>query len=149
MPTDAPNPIILYDGVCGLCNRLVHFVLKRDRRDIFRFAALQSDLAAQILRRHSAHPEDLDTMYVVLEHVQPTERLLTRSDAAIHVLQQLGRPWRIAAALLNVVPRGLRERGYGIIARYRYQVFGKLERCSLPDAKNRVKFVENQPASES
>src|SRR5882672_12779000 len=110
MPTPAPpNPIILYDGVCGLCNRLVRFILKRDRRDVFRFASLQSDFAAQILRKHAASPKDLDTMYVVLNHNQPTERLLARSDAATYVLQQLSRLWRISAALFQMFPRSLRE----------------------------------------
>ena len=67
MSGSASNPIILYDGVCGLCNRLVQFVLKHDSQDRFRFASLQSDFAAQFLRRHGAAPEDLDTMYVVID----------------------------------------------------------------------------------
>jgi predicted DCC family thiol-disulfide oxidoreductase YuxK len=62
------HPIILYDGVCGLCNRLNQFVLRRDREGTFRFAWLQSPLAARILAQHGANPQDLDTVYVVLNH---------------------------------------------------------------------------------
>lgn len=69
------NPIILYDGICGLCNRFVQFVLRHDSHDRFRFAALQTDFAACILQQHGAAPADLDTMYVVLEHALPAERL--------------------------------------------------------------------------
>jgi len=144
MPTDAPHPIILYDSVCGLCNRLVRFILKRDRRDVFRFAALQSDLAARILSRHGAHAEDLDTMYLVLDCAEPGERLLTRSDAAMNILPQLSRPWRITAALFKFLPRGLREWGYRMIARHRYRIFGKLDACPLPDPKTRGKFLDQR-----
>ena len=88
------HPIILYDGVCGLCNRLNQFVLRRDREGIFRFASLQSPLAARILARHGSNPQDLDTVYVVLNHdltkqAQWDERLLPRSEAVIFVLKRL------------------------------------------------------------
>ena len=76
-----PHPIVLYDGVCGLCNRFVQFILLRDRNAIFRFASLQSALAARILARHGANPTDLDTVYVVINHELPDECLLPRSDA--------------------------------------------------------------------
>ena len=62
---DPANPVLLYDGVCGLCNRLVRFVLKRDRRAHFRFASLQSDYAARILKSHGLDPHDLNTLYVL------------------------------------------------------------------------------------
>ncbi|MEP6707065.1 MAG: DUF393 domain-containing protein [Pyrinomonadaceae bacterium] len=70
------NPIVLYDGVCGLCNRLNQFLLKRDTHDRFRFASLQSDLAASLLKRHGADSQDLDTVYVVLGYGEPGEHLL-------------------------------------------------------------------------
>jgi predicted DCC family thiol-disulfide oxidoreductase YuxK len=121
------NPLILYDGVCGLCNRLVQFVLKRDSRSQFRFASLQSKLAASILRRHGVNPQDLDTMYLVFDYQQPTERLAARSDAAISILRYLGGVWRMVAASLSILPRGLRNRSYNLIARNRYRIFGKYE----------------------
>src|SRR3989442_4833192 len=87
------NPIILYDGVCGLCNRLNQFLLKRDTQDRFRFASLQSDFAAELLRRHGADAEDLDTVYVVRNYDEPGENLLARSDAILYLLRQLSGIW--------------------------------------------------------
>src|SRR6266446_4707147 len=91
------NPIILYDGVCGLCNRLNQFVLKRDRNDHFRFAALQSEFAGKILERHGVNPQVLDTMYLLLNYSQPDECLVARSDAAVQILAELGGIWRALA----------------------------------------------------
>src|ERR1700683_2602977 len=90
------HPILLYDGVCGLCNRLNQFVLRHDRTGIFRFASLQSALAASILARHGANAADLDTVHVVVNPDQPDEYLLARSDAVIFVLKQLGGVWGLA-----------------------------------------------------
>src|ERR1700693_139433 len=104
-----PHPILLYDGVCGLCNRLVQFILRRDRKAIFRFASLQSPFSARILARHGARPTDLDTVYVVLNHELPGESLLSRSAAAIFVLQQLGGLCRAAAFLVQLLPKSLRD----------------------------------------
>ena len=85
-----PHPILLYDGVCGLCNRMNQFVLRRDPDGTFSFASLQSSLAARILARHGADPQDLDTVYVVVNYELPDEQLLARSDAVIFILKQLG-----------------------------------------------------------
>ncbi|MGI8837707.1 MAG: thiol-disulfide oxidoreductase DCC family protein [Pyrinomonadaceae bacterium] len=136
------NPIIFYDGVCGLCNRLVQFVLKRDKRDYFRFAALQSDLASTTLQRHGRDPHDLDTVYVVVDHAQPAERLLARSDAILFLLRELGGIWKIVAfgRILPLAPRNL---AYELVAQNRYRVFGKYDSCMLPEPKDRAKFLDN------
>jgi predicted DCC family thiol-disulfide oxidoreductase YuxK len=142
------HPIILYDGVCGLCNRLNQFVLRRDREGIFRFAWLQSPLAARILARHGANPQDLDTVYVVLNHdltkeAQPDELLLPRSDAVIFVLKRLGGIWKVLGLFVQLLPRRLRDWGYRIVARNRYRVFGRFETCMLPSARDRSKFIDS------
>lgn len=137
----AVHPILLYDGVCGLCNRFVQFVLRRDRAGIFRFASLQSPLAGRILARHGADARDLDTVYVVVDYELPGERVLHRSDAVISVLNYLTR-WRFVGSLLRLVPRPLRDWGYGIVARNRYRVFGRAESCILPVAENRSRFLD-------
>ncbi len=142
MQPGSPNPIILYDGVCGLCNRLVQFVLKRDDTDQFRFASLQSHFAADVLQRHGADPRDLDTMYVVLNHAQPGERLLARSDAVRFILRQLGGFWSLASALLSFFPEWIRNRGYDLVAHYRYRIFGKYQTCPLPEERHRRKFMD-------
>jgi predicted DCC family thiol-disulfide oxidoreductase YuxK len=136
------NPIMLYDGVCGLCNRFVQFVLKRDRKDRFRFAALQSNFARDTLRRRGQNPELLDTVYLVLDYGQPNERLLARNDAATAVLEELGGVWRTWAKLLDLLPKGFRDWRYNLVARNRYRIFGKHEACPLPDPKYKHKFID-------
>lgn len=135
---DSANPILLYDGVCGLCSRLVQFVLKRDASGHFRFASLQSDFASRILRQHGFDPDDLDTVYLVEE---PGEYLTARSDAVISVLRKLGGFWRAAAVLLRALPKWMRDWGYNVIARNRYRIFGKHDSCFLPDKKFQDRFV--------
>jgi predicted DCC family thiol-disulfide oxidoreductase YuxK len=136
------HPILLYDGVCGLCNRLNQFVLRRDPAGIFRFASLQSALAIRILARHGADAADLDTVYVVVNPDQLDENLLARSNAVIFVLKQLGGFWRFMGFLLQFNPRFLRDRGYRVVARNRYRFFGRSETCFLPSPENRDRFLD-------
>ncbi len=142
MPPSDSNAVLLYDGVCGLCNRLVRFVINRDRKDQFRFASLQSAISASVLERHGNSPQSLDTMYVVLNFGQPDERLLARSDAALFILRAIGGLWRPAAVLPGLLPKWVRNRVYNLIARNRYRIFGKYDTCPLPDPKYRAKFLE-------
>jgi predicted DCC family thiol-disulfide oxidoreductase YuxK len=137
----APTSIVLYDGVCGLCNRLVQFLLKRDRRDRIRFAPLQSAFAGPPLRQRGFDPLDLDTVYVIMDHGQPTERVLARSDAILYVLRQLGGIWNIAR-LGSLLPRRVRDGIYQVVARNRYRVFGRHDSCLLPEEKYRRKFLD-------
>jgi predicted DCC family thiol-disulfide oxidoreductase YuxK len=137
---DPANPILLYDGVCGLCNRLVQFVLKRDASGHFRFAPLQSDFASRILRQHGLDPDDLDTVYLV---EQPGQHVTARSDAVISVLRKLGGLWPAAALLLRALPKSLRDWGYDIIARNRYRIFGKHDICPLPEEKYQHRFLDS------
>jgi predicted DCC family thiol-disulfide oxidoreductase YuxK len=155
------SPILLYDGVCGFCNRLVQFTLHRDRDAIFRFAALQSVLAARILARHGVHPSHLDTLYAVvhpnltegslnhdstqddsIQTRRPVEYLLSRSAAVLFVLNQLGGLCRAASFFLHLIPRFLRDWAYNIVARYRYRIFGRFETCVLPDPQDRRRFFD-------
>ena len=136
------HPILLYDGVCGLCNRFVQFILRRDRNAVFRFAPLQRAPAAAILARHGVNPCALDTVYVVVNHELLDESLLSRSDAAVYVLKQLPGPWRRAAFLLQLVPKFLREAAYEVVASYRYRVFGRSEVCMLPSDQDRTRFLD-------
>ena len=135
------NLIVLYDGVCGLCNRLNQFLLKRDDQDRLLFASLQSDFAKKILERYGADPSDLDTVYVVENYERPDERLLKRSDAILRAVGTLGGIWKISA-LGKIVPRPLRDLFYRLVATNRYKVFGKSEVCMMPDPKYRKKFLD-------
>lgn len=140
--TAPPNPIIFYDGVCGLCNRLVQLSLKHDADGRLRFASLQSDFAAGVLQRHGFDSRDLDTLYVVEYNGLPEERISLRSDAVIAVLRQLGGFWAVVAAVLRVAPRWLRNWAYKIIARNRYRIFGRSDTCLLPENKYRDRFLD-------
>jgi predicted DCC family thiol-disulfide oxidoreductase YuxK len=133
---------LLYDGVCGLCNRLVQFILRHDRNDTFRFTSLQGPSAARILERHGQSPADLDTFYVVTNFDQPKEHFLSRSDAALFVLRALGGGWPALPALGRVLPKFVRDAAYNLVARNRYRVFGKFDACPLPNRKDRHKFLE-------
>ena len=136
------NPIILYDGVCGLCNSLVQFLLKRDKEGRLRFASLQSDFAAKVLHRHGFDSKDLDTMHLVENYDQPDERVLQRSTAILRAGRELGGMWALLAALGRVVPRPLRDVFYGLVASNRYRIFGKYETCMLPDPNQRSRFLD-------
>lgn len=133
--------IVLYDGVCGLCNRAVQFLLKRDRHDRLQFASLQSDLAAKVLNRHGMNPKGLDTVYAVLNYGEPNETLLAKGDAFLFFAGVIDGVWSVAS-VVKVVPRPVRNWLYDFVARHRYQVFGKSESCMLPDPKQRHKFLE-------
>lgn len=151
-PQGIHHPILLYDGVCGLCNRMVQFILKRDRRAAFRFAPLQGPFASRVLKAHGKDPTDLDTIYVMMNcdptteqssrEGKPGESLLTRSDAAVFVLRELGGMWRVWAVLLGWLPRRVRDWGYRLIARNRYRVFGRYETCPVPSESVRARFLD-------
>lgn len=140
MPT-SPHPIVLYDGVCGLCNRLVQFMLRHDRDELFRFASLQSPFVAEILLRHGI-PPDLDSVYVVLNYQEPGEQLLARSDAILFILKKLRWHWAVLGTFGALLPRAVRDAAYNVIARNRYRIWGKYETCPLPDPKQRHRFLD-------
>jgi predicted DCC family thiol-disulfide oxidoreductase YuxK len=139
---EAGSPVILYDGVCGLCNRLNRFVLAHDRRGEFRFASLQSPLASETLSRYGRDPRDLDTVYVVLDFRQPGERLLQRSEAILYILRRMGGYWGGIGAVLAAWPRGVADFAYRLVARNRYTLFGKYDACPLPSAEEKARFLD-------
>ena len=133
--------LVLYDGVCGLCNRLVQFILRRDRAGQFRFAALQSAFAAELLRGHGRPAEDLDTVYVFARYGESDQRLLAKGRAILFVLGRLGGLWRLAP-ILGVLPRPILDFAYDRIARRRYRWFGRLDACPLPAPGTRERFLD-------
>ncbi|HKO97172.1 MAG TPA: DCC1-like thiol-disulfide oxidoreductase family protein [Pyrinomonadaceae bacterium] len=141
MTSSESKSVVLYDGVCGLCNGLVQFLLKRDTQDRLRYASLQSDFSSVVLKRHGADPKDLDTVYVVVNRDEPSEKLLARSDAILYLAGQLGGIWQIAT-IGRVIPKALRDAMYKLVATNRYRVFGKYETCMLPEPGEREKFID-------
>ena len=136
------NPIIFYDGVCGLCNGLVQFLLKHDTDGRLRFASLQSEFAEKVLGRHGVDAKDLDTVNVVENYDQPGERVLQRSEAILRAGRELGGFWGTSSAIARVVPRALRDLVYRFVATNRYRVFGKYDTCMLPDPSQRSRFLD-------
>ena len=132
--------LVLYDGVCGLCHRVAKFILPRDRHDRFLFAPLQSRFARAILRRHGRDPDALDTVYVVLDHDGPDERIYGRSRAALQIARVLGGVWKLAL-VLGILPDFLLDFLYDRVAKVRYRLFGKHDVCTIPSPAERKKFV--------
>ena len=139
--TDAndPNLIMLYDGVCGFCNKSVQFVLDHDRRGTIRFAALQSDFGRAVVERH---PElkNVDSV-VLVESSGATERVHVRSAAALRLSGYVGGVWGWAR-VAYIIPRPLRDFFYDLFARYRYRLFGKYDSCLLPPPEVRERFLD-------
>ena len=132
--------LVLYDGVCGLCNRLVAFLLRHDRRNEFLFAPLQGEPARSLLCRHGLSPDDLDTVVVIADFRGPSERTLIRSQAALWATVRLGGVWRLLS-IAKIIPFSVRESIYRFIARRRYEIFGRYDQCPLPKPEDRRKFL--------
>ena len=132
--------VLLYDGVCGMCNRFVQFVLRFDKRGEFLFVALQSELAKETLRRHGHDPEGLDTVVLVTDAGTAGEKLRFRSDAATEVLMRLGGFWKVWGTMLRWLPRAGCDAGYRFVAKNRYRVFGRYESCPIPRPEQRSRF---------
>lgn len=135
--------VVFYDGVCGLCNRLVRFLIRRDTHARLLFAPLQGALARTVLPPQGYDPSDLDTVYVVAHWRQPTQHVLARSRAILHALAELGPGWRAAAAFGRIVPRPLSDAVYNAVARRRYRTFGQLAACPVPPPEWRGRFIES------
>jgi predicted DCC family thiol-disulfide oxidoreductase YuxK len=132
--------LLLYDGVCALCNGVVQFLMRHDRQDRFRYAPLQSDLGREVLARFDIHKFP-DGVMLLSDALSPSEHLYQRSDAVAAALRLLDAPWRLAGKMLALVPRPLREWGYGIVARVRYRLFGRYDACPIPPPEQRSRLL--------
>ncbi len=115
--------LVLYDGVCGLCDRFTQFILARDRRGRFVFASLQSEVAEALLSRHGRDARKLDTVYVCAGYESPQETLHAKSRAVLYVFRAL-------------------DAIYDWVAARRYRVFGRSDVCLLPPPEQRARFVD-------
>jgi predicted DCC family thiol-disulfide oxidoreductase YuxK len=134
--------VLFYDGICGLCNRFVWFVLRRDRQKRIQFAPLQGELARTALAGHDRDAAHLQTLYVIAHWNSSSARLLERSRAVLHVLSLLDGGWRWVARFARLVPTPLADAVYGVVARVRYPLFGRLTACPLPPLEWRERFLE-------
>ena len=130
------SPLLLYDGVCALCNGAVAFVLKRDKSGAVRFAPLQGETAAKLLE---SRPElaGIDSMI----WIDPSGRAFTRSAAAFAIARHAGGGWAVLAALGRIIPAVLRDALYDGVARTRYRIFGRYDDCPVPRPEHRSRFL--------
>jgi predicted DCC family thiol-disulfide oxidoreductase YuxK len=133
--------VLLYDGLCGFCDRTVQFILDHDRKGAISFAPLQGDFARGIFLRHPELREVDSLLLVESDAVTGQERVSLRSDGALRVAYHLGGLWR-AAAIFRVVPRPVRDAAYDAFARIRYRVFGRLDACRLPTGIERDRYID-------
>lgn len=142
MSADRPLPerLVLFDGVCGLCDRTVQWLLDRDPQGRLSFATLQGETAAALRARHPDIPEALETV-VFVEQIGGVERVYLRSRAVFAMLAVLGGPWRVVS-WGAVLPAALTDLLYAVVARTRYRIFGKLDACRLPRPEERARFLD-------
>ena len=129
------NRIILFDGVCNLCNSSVQFTIKRDKNELLKFASLQSEVGEALLEKYNLKGDTIDSV-VFIEN----GKAYTESTAAIKVARHLGFPWNLLQVFL-IFPAALRNIVYQWIARNRYKWFGKKDSCMLPDASMQARFL--------
>jgi predicted DCC family thiol-disulfide oxidoreductase YuxK len=142
-----PKTLVLYDGRCPFCNRVVWFILRRDHHDRFRFAPLQSSFAKETLARHRRDATALDTLYALPQFGTPSEQVLSKGRAALRVLREIGGMWRLAL-VFAVLPNFVLDFVYDWIARRRMHLAGSADACPVPTAGERAKFIglEEGPA---
>lgn len=128
--------IILFDGVCNFCNFWVNFVIKRDNKDLFRFAALQSEKAKELTSRFNIDISNLDTFVLIVG-----EKFYNKSTAALMVSKELNSILKILFPLI-ILPAFFRDFVYDIIAKNRYKLFGRKESCRIPTEAEKEKFLK-------
>lgn len=138
--TGSAANVVLFDGVCVLCDRSMRWLLARDRNRVLLFAPLQGETARGVFARHPSSTPTLRSVLYVRDLDGPSERVLDRSDAALAILRDIGGVWK-AASWLRVFPRGLRDAAYDLIAKHRYRWFGQLDACQLPGPEMNDRFL--------
>ncbi len=131
-----PKQIILFDGLCNLCNSSVQFIIKRDKKKQFRFASLQSSFGTKQLHAFGLSVNELYSIILANE-----ETYLQKSDAALEIARNLRQPWPLLYAF-KIVPRFFRDWIYDLIAKNRYTWFGKKDSCMIPTQELKSRFIE-------
>jgi len=134
-PPGGDHPVLLFDGVCNLCNGVVQFIIPRDPDGRIRFAPLQSAAGKALLSGQGLPPSDLDSVVLVED-----SEVYRKSEAVIRVAELLGWPYR-AAAVGRAVPVSVRDAMYDFVAANRYDVFGRKDQCMLPDEDVQDRFL--------
>lgn len=129
-------PVVLFDGVCNLCNSSVNWIIDHDKKNVFRFASLQSDYGKGVVEKLKLHGNYMDTVVMVED-----ERAWMRSDAVLQILNRLGGLYSFAM-VFYIVPRIIRDAIYKYVAANRYKWYGKRDSCRIPTPALKSKFIE-------
>ena len=129
--------IILFDGVCNLCDGAIQFIIKHDKKDIFRYASLQSELGKKLVAERGLNPEDIDSIMLI----EPGVAYYRKSTAALEISRDLSGGYSLLKNFL-FLPEIMRDGVYDFIANHRYKWFGKTEQCMIPTPKLKDKFLD-------
>jgi len=127
--------IILFDGVCNLCNSSVNFIIDKDVRNVFKFASLQSETGTKLIKNYNLTAENIDSVILI-----DNDRAYIKSDAALMIAAELGGVYKILS-FMRIIPKFIRDFFYDIIARNRYRWFGKKDVCRIPTPELKSKFL--------
>ncbi len=130
------NKIILFDGVCNLCNGAVQFIIKHDDKDIFRFAALQSEVGKKLISERGIDTENVDSIILI----EPGVAYYTKAEAALEIGTEL-KGYRTLSKVLGLIPNRLSNIVYDFIAKNRYKWYGKKDNCMIPTPELKAKFL--------
>jgi len=134
---DQAHDIILFDGVCNLCNSAVTFIIKHDKQDRFRFAALESTVGRELLTQHGIDTKQTDSIILVRG-----DHAFAKAEAALHIARKMRGLWPMLY-VFNALPNALLNFFYDLIAKNRYAWFGKKDSCMIPTPALRSKFLHN------
>ncbi len=134
---DPPGDLIIFDGVCNLCEASVNFIIRHDNAGVFRFVPSQSELGSALQRRHNVNTAGLDTVILIRDG-----QVYTESDAAVRIAAALDGRWRWLS-LARWIPRPARNWAYRRIANNRYRWFGRKDVCLMPTPELRRRFLES------
>jgi len=130
------SKIILFDGVCNLCNGAIQFILKRDQQDVFKFAPLSSTIGKKLLAERNIDPQTIDSIILI----EPNIAYYAKSDAILEISKSLS-GYKTLATIAEFLPKGLRDAIYDFTARNRYSWFGKKTQCMIPTPETKSKFL--------
>ncbi len=128
--------ILLFDGVCNLCNTVVQFVIKRDSKAHFKFASLQSDLGQRLLKKHKLNPDSIDTVVLVEKN-----KAYIKSTAVLRLVRKFSGAWPLLFIFI-IIPTALRDWAYDWVAGNRYKWYGKMDSCMMPDPGLKHRFLD-------
>ena len=127
--------VIIFDGVCNFCNAAVRFIFKRDPKGLFAFTPMQSDLAADLVRKYGIEHLGIDTVLLVKD-----EQTYIRTDAAMEIAKELSGAWWILN-VFRIIPAFIRDYFYRLFAKNRYKLFGRTDKCAIPSDALKSRFI--------